>query len=414
LEHIESRKNRLVGIGIASDTTSTKTRFRAGDVLYGKLRPYLNKVVSPEFDGVCSTDILVFPQSNAIVSSLLLRFLSQAPVVEFAAANASGINLPRVSFETLAGIPLPLPPIAEQKRIVASVDQLQARSRATRAVLDLIPPLLEQFRQSVLAAAFRGDLTADWRNLERAENMRHIELGADSLPSGWQNCLIGELTDSSFYGPRFGADEYCADGIPTIRTTDMGRTGRIVPAAPPRVRITDEKLEKQELRDGDLLITRTGSIGRCAVFDATYGRALPSAYLIRFRLHRQKVLPRYLLYFLLSPVGQRYMGAGATAVTQPNINARTISAISVPLPRLDEQQEIVRLVELALIRIGAVEETASLLASDVDLLNQSILAKAFRGELVPQDPSDEPASVLLERIRAEREAAGGGKRRGRK
>ena len=135
LEHIEGGSNRIIGNGDSDAVKSTKSAFRAGDVLYGKLRPYLNKVCRPDFDGVCSTDILVYPQVQELDNGYLVQLLSSTPTTNFATQNASGINLPRVSGNAL----------------------------------------LEQFRQSLLAAAFRGDLTADWRaanpNVEPASEL---------------------------------------------------------------------------------------------------------------------------------------------------------------------------------------------------------------------------------------------------
>ena len=161
LEHIEGGTNRIVGTGDLGSVKSTKAVFRAGDVLYGKLRPYLNKVCRPDFDGVCSTDILVYPQLAELDNGYLLHFFSKPSTADFATQNASGINLPRISAKVLAEIDFPFPPYPEQRRIVGKIESLQERSRNAREALAEVGPLLEQFRQSLLAAAFRGDLTAD-------------------------------------------------------------------------------------------------------------------------------------------------------------------------------------------------------------------------------------------------------------
>lgn len=140
-----------------------KTVFHAGDLLYGKLRPYLNKVTIPDFEGVCSTDILVFNQNQNISNRYLMRFLSTQNVVEYANLNSKGISLPRVSFDRLAQISIPLPPLAEQRRIVAAVEALLDRVNASQERLDRVPGLLKAFRQAVLAAACSGRLTEGWR-----------------------------------------------------------------------------------------------------------------------------------------------------------------------------------------------------------------------------------------------------------
>ena len=175
LEHIESDTCRIIGHGWAKDVKSTKSVFQAGQILYGRLRPYLNKVFKPDFSGICSTDILVLTGTGAIDNDFLLRFLSQNSVVQYATSRSSGINLPRVSFTALTELPINLPPLNEQKRIANQINLLKEKSSSARKALEAMPPLLEKFRQSVLSSAFRGDLTADWRaqnpDIEPAEKL---------------------------------------------------------------------------------------------------------------------------------------------------------------------------------------------------------------------------------------------------
>src|SRR5205807_6785100 len=163
LEHIESSRYRLTEIGSSDNVTSTKTVFQSGDVLYGKLRPYLNKVVLAPFDGVCSTDILVFAETEALDNHFLLRILSRRETVDFAVRSSQGTNLPRISSAALAELPILLPPRNEQKRIAAKIDSLLEDIESARGALKSISALAEKLRQAVLAAAFRGDLTDDWR-----------------------------------------------------------------------------------------------------------------------------------------------------------------------------------------------------------------------------------------------------------
>ena len=324
-----------------------------------------------------------------------LRFIK--PIAE---QMATGTTFKELSGSAAAKLPLSIAPLPEQTRIADKLDALLARVDAARARLDRVPALLKRFRQSVLAAATSGELTEDWRGGAEAE---------------WEKATFGDACESSYYGPRFGKDEYTdsEDGIPTVRTTDMTDDGRIeITDDTPRVAVPACKLEKFAAKAGDLLVTRTGSIGVMAVFDGSYV-AIPSAYLIRFRF-KDSILPRYAFYCLMAPMGQSAMGLSTTAITQPNINAESIKAISIELPSTDEQTEIIRRVEALFALADQVQARYGAARARVDKLTPALLAKAFRGELVPQDPGDEPASVLLERLRASKASEPAAAKRGRK
>jgi type I restriction enzyme, S subunit len=168
------------------------------------------------------------------------------------------------------------------------------------------------------------------------------------------------------------------------------------------------------LKEEDLVVTRTGAtIGKCALYTASLGPALASAYLIRCRLARTTAVPRYLLTVLMSRWGQDHLVGGSTAMAQPNVNTTTIARIPIPFPPLAEQHEIVRRVDALFALADKIEARVTGATARVERITQAILAKAFRGELVPteaevarQEGRDyELASVLLERIRTERGAA---------
>ncbi|KAB1506365.1 restriction endonuclease subunit S [Photobacterium damselae] len=160
------------------------------------------------------------------------------------------------------------------------------------------------------------------------------------LPNGWEWCRLGGFWQDSFYGPRFGKEEYVDDGgYPTIRTTDMTLDGVIKLNSPPKVLVSDEKLELYGLRRGDLLITRSGSIGTMALFELDIP-AIPSAYIIRVRLS-EYVDPKFILTLFMSPLGQAHLGLNTTAVGVPNVNATKMAQFFFPLPSLSEQEKIV-------------------------------------------------------------------------
>lgn len=333
---------------------------------------------------------------NSIVTNkLVLYYLNQFDYQGF----VNGGTRLKLTQASMRAIPVTLPPLAEQIRITQKLDELLAQVDTLKARIDAIPALLKGFRQSVLAAAVSGRLTEEWRK------------DADQI-FDWKETSIDSICESSFYGPRFGKEDYVTDGIPTIRTTDMTSKGEIfITNETPRVNVPKEKIDQFKSNHGDLLITRTGSIGTMAIFRGKYD-AIPSAYLIRFRF-KSTVSVDFIYTFLTSPFGQEKLGLGTTTTTQPNINAQTIRGIKLQLPSVEEQNEIVRRVEQLFAFSDQLEAKVASAKSRIDHLTQSILAKAFRGELVPQDPNDEPASVLLERIKVQRVAEPKAKR-GRK
>jgi type I restriction enzyme S subunit len=162
LEHIEPQTMRLIGHGYAYETRSSSILFSKGDVLYGKMRPYLNKVWVAEFDGICSAEFLVFPKLEGLNNQFLAMRLNTEDFVNFANNQISG-ERPRVNFEKLSGFPIFLPSISEQERIVTKLEAAMAglvrSEKATRRALERV----QLYRTAVLNAAATGELTRDWR-----------------------------------------------------------------------------------------------------------------------------------------------------------------------------------------------------------------------------------------------------------
>jgi len=434
LEHVEAETTRIVGRGIGSDVRSTKSVFRAGDVLYGKLRPYLNKVCIPPFDGICFTDFLVFPQSQHLDSRILMWYLNRRELVEFAAHQQKGVELPRVNYSDLADLPFPLPPLAEQGRIVEKVEALLARVNASRDRLQRASAILKRFRQAVLAAACSGRLTADWREensdvepagelltrirslvLERASGGRERNtvsafqdwsLAADpdipeELPDTWRVCHIGDvgLVTNGSTPSRKRAD-YWQGSIPWVSSGEVHNN--IIRAT--REGITEAGYRSCSVRllpEGTVLLAMIGegrTRGQSAILcmPATINQNI-AAIVVPDRL----VLSAYLWYWFRSRYeATREAGAGSGPQA---LNCQRVREIPLSLPPLSEQQEIVRRVDALFALADTIEQRVAAAGARAERLTQAILTKAFRGELVPQDPSDEPASVLLERIRQERE-----------
>jgi type I restriction enzyme S subunit len=175
LEHVEAHSARILGHGCTSEMKSAVAVFEAGDVLYGRLRPYLNKVVRPDFPGAASAEFIVLPGNEQIDAAFLHRLLMQPAFVEFASHINQG-DRPRVDFEQIGEFLVGLPPISEQRRIIAKLDSLLKRSKGAHEDLTHIPRLVERYKEAILRLAFRGELTREWRTrragkIERAAAM---------------------------------------------------------------------------------------------------------------------------------------------------------------------------------------------------------------------------------------------------
>jgi type I restriction enzyme S subunit len=421
LEHIESWSGRIIRIGTSSEVKSTKAVFKAGDILYGKLRPYLNKVAIPDFDGICSTDILVFPAREGVQNNYLRYVLSARGFVEYANHRSSGIQLPRVNFEAIADYPVPLPPVAEQKRIVAKVEDLLALIDAALERVANVPAILKRFRQSVLSAACSGRLTAEWR-----ESHTEIESGSELLRrttgrAGFQSRLelpeipdcwiwaalpwLGELNrGKSRHRPR-NALHLFGGSYPFIQTGDVARSGgRIIKHSQT---YSEEGLKQSRLwPEGTVCITIAANIADSGIL--TYKACFPDS-VVGFIADSRLCSPEFVEFFIRT--ARENLSAFAPETTQKNINLEILREVAVPLPPLEEQREIVRRVEALFKLADAIEKRVVMATARAEKLTQSILSKAFRGELVPTEAElarregreYEPASVLLERIRASRD-----------
>jgi len=169
LEHIEKHTGKIVGNGNSTNMRSTKTIFNKNNVLYGRLRPYLNKVCVPDFDGVCSTDILVFQENNYILSKFLSYLLQENNFVRFANKNMSGVNHPRISFDKISKFKINLPSIEEQKEIVTVIEQGYLLIEHIASIVVSLKKQLDILKSSTLKQAFEGKLVPQDPNDEPAE-----------------------------------------------------------------------------------------------------------------------------------------------------------------------------------------------------------------------------------------------------
>jgi type I restriction enzyme S subunit len=364
-----------------------------------------------------------------------LHYAHSPSFIQLIRDNLQGSDQPYINTSNLPNLPIPIPPLNEQRRIVAKIEALKAWSQRVKEELEAIPALLDQFRQSVLAAAFRGDLTADWREknpdvepasvlLEHTQKAKdnflekHQELSTvqhddlPELPDSWTWAVTENLSKfesnaicAGPFGTIFKAKDFRESGIPIIFLRHVGE-GKYLTEKPGFMDIDkwEELFKPYSVWGGELLITKLGEPpGSCAIYPEDIGPAMVTPDVIKMSVNTEVALKHYLMYYFNSATSKKIAFGVAYGVTRLRMNLSIFRKLPIPLAPLLEQQEITRQVQILYRIADQVEQQYKEAKSHLDQLNQSILAKAFRGELVPQDPNDEPASVLLERIRAERE-----------
>ena len=381
-------------------------------------------------------------------ASYISLFLQTSTYRDYVSALSAGVNINNLRREHIEGVPLPVPPLNEQHRIVEEIERRFSQLDAGVAALERAKANLKSYRASMLQAACEGRLVPTEAELTRTE-VREYEpadrlltrilnerratweakqlakmeaqgkapkddkwkakykepAGPDTselpeLPEGWVWATWEQLSTRvtvGHVGPM--RHEYVQDGVPFLRSQNV-RENRFDPTGLLYISPTFHKrLSKSTLHPGDLVVVRSGGVGVTCVIPESLGEANCSDLVII-----QKPLGLNSQYgsFFMNSVAKRDVEAGQVGIALTHFNTRSVATLSVAVPPLVEQRRIVTEVEDRLSILDKLEAATIANLKRADRLRQAILKQAFEGKLVPQDPNDEPASILLERIREER------------
>lgn len=405
LEHVEAHTSRLVGFSPTSGMKSAASRFFPGDVLYSRLRPYLNKVWRADREGLCSSEFIVLPGNDAIDADFLRYRLNSADFVSFANSLNAG-DRPRVDFEQISEFETWLPSsLREQRRIVAEIEKQFTCLEAGIAALRRVQANLKRYRAAVLKAACEGRLVPTEADLARKKG-RTFETGeqllqriltdrrrnwagrgkynepqgpkhtaSDALPAGWTWATFEQLSERvtvGFVGSM--KHEYVASGIPFLRGQNVRENRFCAEGLLYVSQAFHDSLQKSALRPGDIAVVRSGVVGVTCVIPPTLKEANCSDLVLVQR--PLGIVPQYGAYYMNS-LAKRHVEAGKVGVALTHFNTKSVAALAVPLPPLAEQERIVAEVERRLSVIDDLEIVVSENLTRGARLRQSMLQQAF-------------------------------------
>ncbi|MCG9734351.1 restriction endonuclease subunit S [Pseudoalteromonas sp. S4488] len=433
LEDIQKESSKLIKRVDAAERQfkSTKNKFKSGDVLYGKLRPYLNKVIIADQEGVATTEVIPMDASPHVDNRYLLYWLKGDKFLSYVNEVSYGVNMPRLGTKDGKAAPFVLPPIAEQKVIAEKLDKLFVKVDSIKTHLDTIPDTLKRFRQSVLTTAVSGKLTEEWRlehhapesinfTEETKEERLHKGIKEGKLakeanvlsvpyeiPESWDWVRLGHLalkiTDGAHNTPKV-----LESGFPYLMAKDLTSgqlnfsENRFVSEGVHR-----ELYNKCKPEVGDLLVVNIGAgTGNNVLIDVGFEFSFKNIAIVK---RPNYIAPSYLQYYFES-AKQRIFQDQAKGGAQPFLSLTMLNDVPFALPPQSEQAEIVHRVDKLFAYANKVEAEVNAAQERVNKLTQSILAKAFRGELTAkwreQNPElisgENSAEALLAKVKAER------------
>ncbi|PWK03961.1 restriction endonuclease subunit S [Tumebacillus permanentifrigoris] len=421
-----------------------------GDVIISLVRPYLKNIalIDSEYEhAVASTAFYVCGSSQAYDCRFLYHFLRSDYSTQYLVANTKGDNSPSVRSADFLEMAIPLPPLPEQKRIVDRIESLLGKVNEAKKSIEGTLDFLYQFRQAVLLLASSGQLTAEWRknhpHLETATDllkriserreevykqrcqlakkngersprkpMEYMKVENDeiNIPHSWALALPEHICSPDDYaigiGP-FGSNlkvsDYASEGVPLVFVRNI-RSGDFAGLDPKYVSHKKaEELLPHMVRSLDLLITKMGEPpGDCEIYPENMHDAVITSDVIKLRIWENDLVTEYFKHCINSSLIKKQLGLITKGVTLQKLSLERFRSIMIPVPPLEEQKEIVRCIKLLLDHADQIEGLYLGTKSRIDTITQSILSKAFRGELGTNDPSEESALELLQQVLAER------------
>lgn len=365
LEHISPGEMTLSRLGDSAEVRSRKTVFQPGDILYGKLRPYLDKAVLAGIHGICSTDILVLRPRVELDPYFLVGVLHSNAFLAHAVATTSGANHPRTSWSSIKQFGLALPPLLEQHAIAHVLRTVQR----TREQTDQVVAAARELKRSLMRHLFRTD--------------------------GWERVRLQDVQSSTKYaisagpfGSKLGTKDYVASGVPVLRGVNLG--GERDVRLEDLVFVSEEKAQELAAslaRPGDVIVTQRGTLGQVALIphSSAFPQYVVSQSQMKFTPDLHRALPEFVVYALQTDSSQKAIRESSIRSGVPHINLGIFRGFEIALPSLAEQQRIVQCLDAARGKIEAEEQRRESLAVLFRALLSGLITARVRGDhLAPE------------------------------
>lgn len=460
--------NKYISKGAKSITqeglkNSSATTMPAGSIHFSSRAPIGYTVIS-SCEMTTNQGFKSLVQAQGIFNEYIYYYFKSAK--QLAESKATGTTFKEISGAAFSKLPVPLPPTNEQHRIVAKIEELFSELDKGIENLKTASAQLKVYRQALLKHAFEGKLTAQWRaenqdklesaaalqkRIQQERTQRYQQQLADweasgkqsskpkapnpltpltakelaelpELPEGWEWVSIDILLTlkkkpmaTGPFGTLLSKSDHRSSGLPVLGIENIGN-GAFVRGN--KIFVSAEKAEELDpfrIEAGDVVISRSGTVGEICKIPEGLGKAYISTNLIRISLNQKAINEDFFVYLFQGGGSvKQQVKALCKGSSRDFLNQTILSEIAFPLPGVEEQKQIVSVLGEKLSIAEQLDQTLTASLQQAEVLRQSILKKAFSGQLVPQDPHDEPASGLLARIRTERDKAPKPKSKGKK
>ena len=370
LENIE-KDTGIIKYEIGAELKSIKNVFVEGQILYGKLRPYLNKHGIAKFKGVCSTDILVFSANNDVSNKWVDYYFNMPSFISYAISNSTGINLPRVNSKSILSYVIPIPPKETQQKIVDIIESLFAKLDIAQEKVEQVLAESENRRSAILHNAFSGKLTEKWREENNVSFDSWSKTNFSDIIIQMQNGLSKRNGES---GLLYGVLRLANINEYSINLNDLRY-----------ILLDDKEQEKYALRENDVIMIRVNgskdNVGKQILVPQMNNIAFCD-HIIRIVYNNEIVMVKFMVLLSYTKDYRNYIEEHmVSSAGQNTISRKGMNDYNINLPTILEQQEIVRLLDNFLSVEDKVKSTCQNTLEAIATMRKSILAKAFRGEL---------------------------------